>query len=141
MNDNQTPTGIKQLIQGMMPEGAGVVEGTVTKESPLEITLINDSKMKLSRNSLVLPEWLTDWKKKADIVLADGSIDSKTGKEPGVGSHAGHIAGDGSHVHELKTFNIYKANITVYNHLKVGDMVYLLSFNEGKQYYILDRKG
>lgn len=30
--------------------------------------------------------------------------------------------------------------ITIKNELQVGDIVYMLSFNEGKKYYILDRE-
>ena len=33
----------------------------------------------------------------------------------------------------------YKESITVYNALKVGDVVYVLSLNNGKLYYVLDR--
>lgn len=32
-----------------------------------------------------------------------------------------------------------KHKITVYNALKVGEEVYILGFNRGKQYYVLDR--
>lgn len=46
-------TSIKQMIQSMSPDGAGVVEGTVTNAAPLEITLTNDAKMILSANSLI----------------------------------------------------------------------------------------
>ena len=47
-------TSIKQMIQSMSPDGAGVVEGTVTNAAPLEITLTNDAKMILSANSLIV---------------------------------------------------------------------------------------
>ena len=53
-------TSLKQIIQSMSPDGAGVVEGTVTNVSPLEITLTNDAKMILSAKSLIVPEHLTD---------------------------------------------------------------------------------
>lgn len=155
MQDDKTPTGLKQLIQGMIPDAGGVVEGTVTSESPLEITLTNDSKMVLSANSLILPDWLTDMEKTIDIELDGGSILSSTGMEEDGGAHKheggeheGHTSGDGKHIHEdgehthfLKTFNIHGATMVIYNHLKEGEIVLLLSFNDGKQYYILDRRG
>lgn len=46
---------------------------------------------------------------------------------------------DQAHSHALGSLNIYGATITVYNALKVGETVHLLSFNNGKKYYILDR--
>ena len=48
-------TSLKQMIQSMSPDGAGVVEGTVTNAAPLEITLTNDAKMIMSANSLIFP--------------------------------------------------------------------------------------
>ena len=50
------------------------------------------------------------------------------------------MGGDGTHINHLRTFNLYKGTITVYNALKVGDIVYLLRYNDGKKYFILDRK-
>ena len=55
--ENQTPTGLKQLFQSMCPEGPSVVEGIVTNVSPLQVTLVNDSKMNLGENSLVVPRF------------------------------------------------------------------------------------
>lgn len=37
------------------------------------------------------------------------------------------------------TLQIDGSNVTIDNSLKKNDLVYLLSFNFGKQYYILDR--
>ena len=53
-------TSLKQMIQSMSPDGAGVLLGAVTYVAPLEITLTNDAKMILSANSLIVPEHLTD---------------------------------------------------------------------------------
>lgn len=36
MDSNQTPTGIKQIIQSMIPEGPSVKEGTVTSDFSVE---------------------------------------------------------------------------------------------------------
>lgn len=151
--DNQTPTSIKQLIQGMVPDDIGVVGGIVTRESPLEITLDNDAKMVLTQNILILPEWLTDVDKSVDIMLLGGNINAQTGGEDGAhrhdgGEHEGHLDGDGRHTHGggehrhyLSDFSIYGAKMVIHNRLKKGEGVLLLSFNNGKQYYILDRKG
>lgn len=151
--ENQTPTGLKELIQFIMPEAPGVIEGTVTCASPLQITLANDSKMILGKNSLVVPRHLTDYQVKVDMAKMDGTLVSKTTTDGGEhehdgGSHDGHESGNGEHnheggkhVHSLSTFSLTSGIMTVYNHLKKGDMVYLLQFNNGKKYYILDRKG
>lgn len=40
---------------------------------------------------------------------------------------------------ELSFDEKVKHKITVYNALKVGDEVHVLSFNHGKQYFVLDR--
>lgn len=155
MNENRNPTSLKQMIQSMMPDDLGVLEGTVTNESPLQITLANDAQMVLSQNSLILPDWLTDMEKSIDIRLNGGSIVAQTGQEEDKGAHKheggeheGHTTSDGKHLHEdgehehyLRNFDIHGATIVIYNHLKMGEIVLLLSFNKGKQYYILDRRG
>ncbi|MCL1859030.1 MAG: DUF2577 family protein [Oscillospiraceae bacterium] len=55
------------------------------------------------------------------------------------GKHS-HPDNEGAHVHDLSGFNIYKATMKFYNALKTGDTVYILSFNGGKKYYILDKE-
>lgn len=151
--DIQNPTGLKELIQSLAPEAPGVIEGTVTNASPLQITLANDSKMVLGKNSLIVPRHLTDYMVEVDMQKSAGALDSKTTKEGGEhehedGSHDGHESGDGKHTHEggkhvhsLSTFSLTGGMLHVYNSLKKGDTVYLLQFNGGKKYYILDRKG
>lgn len=113
--DYQTPTGLKELIQSLAPKAPGVIEGTVTNASPLQITLANDSKMVLGKNSLIVPRHLTDYMVKVDLQKSAGSLVSQTTEDDGM--------------------------LHVYNSLKKGDTVYLLHFNSGKKYYILDRKG
>ena len=141
MDSNQTPTGIKQIIQSMIPEGPGVKEGTVTSTSPLSVTLKNDAKMILSANSLIVPRSLTDYQVEVDFKTASGSLSSKT-KSDGKHTHK-ELSGedDGAHVHNLATFSVKDGMLMIHNALKKGDTVYLLAFNNGKQYYILDRKG
>lgn len=151
--DNQTPTGLKALIQSLIPEAPGVIEGIVTCASPLQVTLVNDSKMILSKNSLIVPRHLTDYMVEVDVQKSAGTLTSKTTKDGGEhehdgGDHDGHESGNGEHTHEggkhvhsLSTFSLTGGMLHVYNSLKKGDTVYLLQFNGGKKYYILDRKG
>lgn len=124
-------TSLKQMIQSMSPDGAGVVEGTVTNASPLEITLTNDAKMILSVNSLIVPEHLTDHEIEADIMKDDGALYAPTGAEDEKGEHT----------HELKNFQLTGGKIILHTGLKAGEIVYLLSYNNGKKYYVLDRMG
>lgn len=151
--DNQTPTGLKALIQSLIPEAPGVIEGRVTCASPLQVTLANDSKMILGKNSLIVPRHLTDYMVEVDLEQVTGTLLSNTTSdggehEHGGGDHGGHESGNGEHTHEsgihvhsLSTFSLADGMLTVHNGLKKGDTVYLLQFNTGKKYYILDRKG
>ena len=59
-------TSLKQLFQGMIPVGSTILQGTVTKDDPLEITAVNDSKLIISGNQLVVPWHLTDYTTHAD---------------------------------------------------------------------------
>lgn len=135
-------TSLKQLIQSMAPNGAGVVEGTVTCAIPLEITLTNDAKMVLSINSLIVPEHLTDHEIVADIMMDGGTLYAPTGGDEDRGQHEHPgVEKGGEHEHELKNFQFTGGKIIIHAGLKVGETVYLLSYNNGKKYYILDRKG
>lgn len=124
-NPNEA-TGLKQLFQGMVPEGTTVVGGTVVSASPLKIRIENDDKLTVTGNVLLVPRYLTDWSATVDISLAKGGIDSVTDNKPG-------------HTHKLSTFNITGAAMTVHNALKAGETVYLLKFNNGKNYLVIDR--
>jgi len=151
----QEPTSIKELLQGLVPEAMAVIQGKVIAENPLEIQVINDEKLILKKNNICLPRHLSTYKTTIDIALGSGGIDSVTksgqGNHPhgSSGEHDGHTDGDGSHghpnsegahVHNVATFNITGATMTVYNGLKKDDIVYILSFNHGKKYYIFDRE-
>jgi len=134
----QEETSLKELIQNMVPESMAIVKGKVISASPLKIQVVNDDKMILHGNIICLPRHLSDYTTKCDITLGDGTINSQT-RNDGAHSHPGIGAG-GDHVNNLATFNIFGASIKVYNALKVGESVYILSFNQGKKYYILDRE-
>ena len=47
-------TSLKQLFQGLIPVGSTILQGTVTKDDPLEITAANDSKLIISGNQLYI---------------------------------------------------------------------------------------
>lgn len=134
-------TSIKQLFQQMNGSNhVEVVQGIVKSENPIKIQIINDEKLMIGENITYIPRHLTDYKTKIDIVQNDGDIDSKT-KNDGSHSHSG-VHGQTSatpHSHALDSFNIFGAEITVYNALKAGEKVHILSFHQGKQYYVLDR--
>ena len=44
------------------------------------------------------------------------------------------------HEHVINSFNVFNATIKVHNALKLNEIVWLLSFNQGKKYYVLDRE-
>jgi hypothetical protein len=147
------------MFQSLIPDGAGVIQGIVTQVGPLVITALNDAKLILPETILIIPFHLQDYKTQIDIqwnaTYGAATIDSKTRKDGthphgSSGEHGGHTGGNGSHSHldsegahvnHLETFNILGATMTVYNSLKIGEKVHLLSFNHGKKYYVLDRVG
>lgn len=152
---NPSQTSLKGLFQGMSDAGVEVLQGIVKSASPLKIQIVNDDKLVIGPNITYVPRHLTDYTATVDIVQGKGSVQSQTSTD---GSHthsySGNTesAGDPSHTHSysgetqgkahshsLSTFNIYGATMTVYNALKVGEKVHVLSFNHGKQYYVLDR--
>ena len=131
------PTSIKEMFQGMIPDSMGVVRGKVVSAAPLKIQVVNDDKLILSENLICVPRHLSDYTTTCDLMLGKGSLDSQTKND---GEHGGHVSGTGANQHALATFNIFNATLKVHNALKLGDTVYLLSFNEGKKYYVLDRE-
>jgi hypothetical protein len=152
--ETQEQTSLKELFQGMIPESTTVLRGRVTQAAPLKIQVLGDDKLILHENIICLPRHLSDYTTKIDIQLNNGSIDSVTRNDgahthgpngghsqfSGDGVHAHPASGETTHVHAQATFNIFGATIKVYNALKVGELVYILSFNQGKKYYILDRE-
>lgn len=110
-------TSLKQLLQSMQIDSMDMVEGTVTKQQPLEITITNDEKNVATEENLYVPNRLTDYEVEVTI--------------PESGSHS-QYSGSGTHSHT-------KVKMKVYNALKKGDKLHLISFNRGKQYYVLDR--
>lgn len=135
-------TSLKQLFQGMSVNSINIVEGEVISSEPLQVKLVNDEKMILEIDIMALPSHLTNRAVSCDISLPEGAVLSAITKTTGNHNHlysGSYTSSDGDHVHELDTFSIHGAKINIYNSLNVGEKVYILSFNYGKQYYILDR--
>lgn len=141
---------LKNLIQGMVQGEAELMQGTVISDSPLKVQMINDEKLIINERIMVVPRHLSDYTTIASFTVDDGKLDSVTtgsGEHHHDGGlHGEHISGNGSHTHDggthshpLSSFTLTKGTITVYNALKVGEIVYVLSLNKGKLYYILDR--
>lgn len=54
-------TSLKQAMQGLIPESSSIIEGCVISANPLKINLVNDPKMNLTKNSVVVPKEFTDY--------------------------------------------------------------------------------
>lgn len=115
-------TSIKQLFQGMAAGEAEVVQGIVKSASPLKIQIVNDEKLVIGPNITYVPRHLTNYT--TTVSLSKGDRGSVNGP-----------CSDGS---RLTDFD-FSGSMTVHNALKAGERVHLLSFNHGKQYYVLDR--
>lgn len=135
-NSSGGETSLKQLFQRMIPDGGEILEGTVIQTGPLVIQMTNDEKHIINERITIVPGHLTDYTTRADFLKADGSLDSQTLQD---GAHGGHTGGSGTHINHLDTFNLYRGTLKVYNALKKGEKVYVLSLNHGKRYYVLDR--
>lgn len=115
-------TSIKGLFQGMAAGETEVLQGIVKSASPLKIQIVNDDKLVIGPNITYVPRHLTDYTTTCSISKGSkGSVNGPTS--------------DGS---RLTDFN-FSGSITVHNALKAGEKVHVLSFNHGKQYYVLDR--
>lgn len=149
-NNNGNNMSLKGIIQGMMTADAELMQGTVISASPLKIQMANDEKLIINERITVVPRHLSDYITTATFAVDGGDLSSVTtvsgSHEHSEGTHEGHIVGDGSHTHSggahshpLSTFTLSHGTLTVYNALKVGEAVYVLSLNNGKLYYVLDR--
>lgn len=143
-------TSLKQIFQGMIPADAEIMQGNVIAVSPLKIQMVNDEKLIINERITVVPRHLSDYTTTATFTIGDGSLNSVTTSSGSHthsgGTHGGHDSGDGSHTHSggahnhpLSTFTLTRGTLIVYNALKVGEAVYVLSLNNGKLYYVLDR--
>lgn len=124
MAEGTEKTSIKQLFQGMVGNGAEVLQGIVKSTSPLKIQIVNDEKLIIGPNSTYVPWHLTDY----DTEI---TVRWRTESESGGSGDASFS----SHSHAIEG----RKAIRVHNALKVGEKVHVLAFNNGKQYYVLDR--
>lgn len=104
-------TSIKQLIQGMQRDSIDIITGTVKSVMPLQIGLTNDQKMIINANMVTVPQYLKAYTQNADLEF----------DWPDLPAHA-------------------SVKIRYDNSLKVNDSVVMLSYNYGKNYFILDRE-
>ena len=111
MND----TSLKALFQGLAGEGTRVLQGVVQSASPVKILVAGDAKLTVGPHNVYVPRHLTDYD-------TEVTIEWETEEAAG-------------HKHAVEG----RKKIGVHNALKTGEKVYLLAFNHGKQYYVLDR--
>lgn len=126
MAEETEKTSLKQLFQGMAGEGAEVLQGIVKSTSPLKIQIVNDEKLTIGPNITYVPRHLTDY-------TTEVTVNWRTENASGGSGDAAYA----SHDHAITG----RKKITVHNALKAGEKVHVLSFNHGKQYYVLDRIG
>ncbi len=124
MAEETEKTSIKQLFQGMVGDGAEVLQGIVKSVSPLKIQIVNDEKLTIGPNITYVPWHLTDY-------TTEVTVEWRTENASGGSGDAAYA----SHNHAI----LGRKKIIVHNALKVGDKVHVLSFNHGKQYFVLDR--
>lgn len=140
-------TSLKQLFQGMIKDDVEVLQGIVKSVNPLKIQIEGDEKLTIGENITYIPRHLTDYKTK--LSFDDPAIRNNIHVGHRVPeSHATLIEYPDTPVETSKKVILKgeisfdektKHKITVYNALKVGEEVYILGFNRGKQYYVLDR--
>lgn len=126
MAEETEKTSLKQLFQGMAGNGVEVLQGIVKSVGPLKIQIVNDEKLTIGPNITYIPRHLTDYSTEVTVSWRTENASGGSG-DAAYASHNHAITG--------------RKAITVHNALKVGDRVHVLSFNHGKQYYVLDRVG
>lgn len=120
--DNSEQTSLKGVFQRMAAGKTEVLQGIVKSTSPLKIQIVNDEKLIIGPNITYVPRHLTNYT--TSCSLAKGEKGSVYGPST-----------DGSRLTDFT----FSGSITVHNALKAGEKVHVLSFNHGKQYYVLDR--
>lgn len=123
---NPASTSLKGLFQGITDAGVEVLQGIVKSASPLKIQIINDEKLIIGPNITYIPRHLTDY-------TTEVTVHWRTENASGGSGDAAYA----SHSHAIEG----RKTILVHNALKTGEKVHVLSFNHGKQYYVLDRVG
>ena len=128
INSAGSETSLKQLFQSMIPNDVEIMQGVVTRVTPLSIQIINDEMLTITDSNTIVPWHLTDYSTNVTIKVSqeeklEGSI---TKDDPG-------------HDHGMKEFYITKGRMTVHNGIIKGERLHIMSVNNGKQYFVLDR--
>lgn len=106
------------------------IEATVISESPLKLQVKGNDKWIIPGTSIIVPEHLSDYERKIEILEKTVSGQTKSAAVEG-----------SSHSHGIEDIDITNLKIKVFNSLKVGQVVMCISFNFGQRYYIIDRVG
>ena len=125
-NTSGNETSLKQLFQSISVSGIEFLQGTVISASPLKIQITNDEKLIINERITIVPWHLTDYTTQATYTVGGGALNAETNVVS-------------THLHKLATYTLAKGTLTVHNALKVGEKVHVLSLNNGKKYYVLDR--
>lgn len=121
-DNNGSTTSLKGIFQGMIPADAELMQGTVISASPLKIQMANDEKLIVNERITVVPWHLTNYTTTCSFAKGE----------------KGSVYGPDTRGDRLTDLT-FSGSITMYNALKTGDKVYVLSLNNGKLYYVLDR--
>ncbi len=103
---------------------SSVLYGVVVAVNPVQIQVSSDAKLLLTESNLYIPKHLTNYKVRVDLPGGSGSTGTSEG-----------------HSHSVSNIAYSNDELTVKNALKVNDEVFILSFNEGQLYFVLDRVG
>ncbi len=122
MSEENEKTSLKQLFQEIAGKGnTEVLQGIVKSVNPLKIQIVNDEKLIIGSNITYVPKHLTDYTTTYTISKGNDKINESVSDDSGLTDFA------------------LSGNITIHNALQAGEKVHVLSFNHGKQYYVLDR--
>ena len=84
-----TETSIKQIFQKMAGEKTAIVQGIVTSENPISISLVNDNLMSIPSSLLVVPEHLTNRRINVKVTMSNISGDTENGGSGDTGENSG----------------------------------------------------
>jgi Protein of unknown function (DUF2577). len=122
MSEENEKTSLKQLFQEIARKGnTEVLQGIVKSVNPLKIQIVNDEKLTIGSNITYVPKHLTDYTTTYTISKENNKINEPVSEGSGLTDFA------------------LSGSITIHNALQAGEKVHVLSFNHGKQYYVLDR--
>lgn len=91
-----TETSIKQMFQKMAGEKTAIVQGVVTSENPLIISLVNDNLMNIPSSLLVVPEHLTNRRINVKVTMSNVSGKTDKGGSGNTGENTGTTKAGGS---------------------------------------------